>query len=92
MYADGSQHTGQWENNKKHGPAVFISDGGRTFEGRFENDVMVGKMGQVTASCDTPLSKHVCPVSCTYCTRRFALSGCLWVMVGTTGRRCSVSG
>lgn len=57
MYADGSQHTGQWENNKKHGPAVFISDGGRTFEGRFENDVMVGKMGQVTATCDRPLSK-----------------------------------
>lgn len=34
----------------KHGPAVFVSDSGRTFEGRFENDVMVGKMSQVSNS------------------------------------------
>lgn len=47
MYADGSRHTGQWHKNKKHGPAVFMSDNGRTFEGRFEHDAMVGKMGQV---------------------------------------------
>lgn len=47
MYADGSRHTGQWHKNKKHGPAVFISDNGRTFEGLFDNDAMVGKMGEV---------------------------------------------
>lgn len=47
MYADGSRHTGQWYKNKKHGPAVFMSDNGRTFEGLFDNDAMVGKLGQV---------------------------------------------
>ncbi|CAB1119143.1 unnamed protein product [Ectocarpus sp. CCAP 1310/34] len=46
MYADGSRHTGQWRKNKKHGPAVFMSDNGRTFEGLFDDDVMLGKVGQ----------------------------------------------
>lgn len=47
MYADGSRHTGQWHKNKKHGPAVFMSDNGRTFEGLFDDDAMLGKVGQV---------------------------------------------
>lgn len=47
MYADGSRHTGQWYKNMKHGPAVFISDSGQNFEGRFEKDVMVGTLSQV---------------------------------------------
>lgn len=47
MYADGSRYTGQWHKNKKHGPAVFMSDNGRTFEGLFDDDAMLGKMGQV---------------------------------------------
>ncbi|CAM9290874.1 unnamed protein product [Ectocarpus sp. 12 AP-2014] len=46
MYADGSRHTGQWHKNKKHGPAVFVSDNGRTFEGLFDDDAMLGKVGQ----------------------------------------------
>lgn len=47
MYADGSRYTGSWYRNKKHGPAVFMSDNGRTFEGLFEDDAMTGKMQQV---------------------------------------------
>lgn len=65
MYADGSRHTGQWHKNKKHGPAVFMSDNGRTFEGLFDDDAMLGKVGQVnlcTAQCLTDLcSKTIMP-------------------------------
>ena len=50
MYADGSRHTGQWHKNKKHGPAVFMSDNGRTFEGLFQDDAMLGKIGQVSCT------------------------------------------
>lgn len=63
FYADGSRHIGQWVNNRKHGAAVFVSDSGRTFEGAFDNDVMLGKLGQVRQNCAVSIS--MCSRGCT---------------------------
>eukprot|EP01051_Picozoa_sp_SAG22_P001990 SAG22_NODE_84_length_21617_cov_48.600102_13_plen_101_part_00 len=44
--AGGPHYHGEWQNDKRHGEGTMVWPDGRRFEGRWDNDVMVGGVKQ----------------------------------------------
>jgi hypothetical protein len=43
IWMDGSNYIGEWQHNKRHGQGVMTGKNGTVENGKFLNDVFVGK-------------------------------------------------
>lgn len=59
FYANGSQYSGNWVNNSKHGEGLFIHTDGNIFYGEFEHDRMMLSENVPRVSEDVSVQIHL---------------------------------